>query len=177
MELFFVIGDKLIKSTMFILFLLSVVPIFVFAQKSEYIGYRYKPVLMDELLPNGIKDLGGGIIIENNKITSYAIGRFSKGKTQMLWLELATGENETGVTGWEVKDVLIFPNFTKNQELLFTAETCTINGKRDEKLVVFADFLQTKKKYIVRKAWRTNLKTEKFETVSIKGVRCEYYEP
>lgn len=86
------------KSTMLIFLILFVAPSFVSAQKSKYVGYKHKPVLMDKTLPNGIKDLGGGMIIKGNKITSYGIGRFSKGKTQMLWLELATGENEKGVT-------------------------------------------------------------------------------
>jgi hypothetical protein len=131
---------------------------------------------MGEPLPNGVKDLGGGMIIKGNKITSYGIGRFSKGKNQMLWLEFATGENEKGVTSWEVKDVLVFPNFTKNQELLFVQSTCTINGKNDESLVVFADFVQ-KRKYVVRKAWRTNLKNEKFVSISTKAIKCDYDEP
>ncbi len=170
-------GGEFMKSTMLIFLILFVAPSFVSAQKSKYVGYKHKPVLMGKTLPNGIKDLGGGMIIKGNKITSYGIGRFSKGKTQMLWLELATGENEKGVTSWEVKDVLIFPNFTKDQELLFTSdESCTINGKNDENLVVFADFLQ-QKRYVVRKAWRTNLKIEKFKSISTKGIKCEYYEP
>lgn len=134
---------------------------------------------MYELLPNGVKDLGGGIIMDGNKISSYGIGRFSKGTTQMLWLELATGEDANGVTGWEVKDVLVFPELTRSQELFFAAgnDACTINGKNDGKLVVFADFSPLKKKYTVRKAWRANLESEKFRPIPIKGIRCEYYEP
>jgi hypothetical protein len=164
------------KSVMLIILVLFSASSFVLAQKSEYIGYKRKPIVMGERLPNGVKDLGGGMIIKGNKITSYGIGRFSKGKNQMLWLEFATGENEKGVTSWEVKDVLVFPNFTKNQELLFVQSTCTINGKNDESLVVFADFVQ-KRKYVVRKAWRTNLKNEKFVSISTKAIKCDYDEP
>ncbi len=97
----------------------------------------------------------------------------------MLWLELATGEDENGVTGWQVKDVLVFPNFRKNQELLFGEGVagCEGNKKSDTRLVVLADFPIKGSFYKVRRAWRANLKTEKFEETSIKGIKCEVYEP
>ncbi len=52
------------KSTILILFTLFVIPNFVAAQKSQYIGYKFKSVLMEELLPNGVKALGGSLITE-----------------------------------------------------------------------------------------------------------------
>ena len=144
-------------------------------EKFKYIGYKYKGVLVDETLPNGVKHLGGGLITESKP--TYGVSEMSKGATRMLWLDKATGEDETGVTGWEVKDVLAFPAFGKNQELLFSYSGCQRNKKSDNSLVVFADFSPRQKTYKVRRAWLANVKTEKFEEIPIKGVQCAYEEP
>lgn len=145
------------------------------ADKSEYIGYKYRGILPDETLPNGVKSLGGGLITENEP--TYGIGRKSKGDMQMLWLELSTGRDAEGIPSWEVKDVLAFSQFGKNQELLFSyGSTCERNGKGNINLVVLADFLPSKT-YKVRRAWLANTKTEKFNEIPIKGIQCFYEEP
>ena len=149
------------------------------AQTSEYVGYKYKPVFVDQSLPNGVKSLGGGVVFDGDQMTKYGVGHVRKGRSDMLWLELVTKEDEKGPTEWEVKDVLTFPLLTKNQEL-FTPpanESCTVNGKNDEKLVVFADLSPRTMKYTMRKAWRVDLTTEKFKPISVAGIKCVYDEP
>jgi hypothetical protein len=166
--------------------LLSLFVVFVFvapvaaqkavADKSEYVGYKYRGALPDETLPNGVKSLGGGLITENEP--TYGIGRKSKDGAQMLWLEIMTERDAEGVPSWEVKDVLAFPTFSKNQELLFSyGSTCQRNGKGDVKMIVLADFSNTAKTYKVRRAWLANTKTEKFNEIPVKGVQCFYEEP
>ncbi len=60
------------------------------AQKNKLIGYKHKGVVYGEtLLPNGAKDLGGGLLSNEN----YGVTRFSKGKKQMLWLEKITSRD------------------------------------------------------------------------------------
>ena len=165
------------KTTLALVFLFS--STCLVAQTSEYIGYKYKPVLPEKVLPNGVKSLGGGVVFDGDQITKYGVGHFRKGGSEMLWLEIVTKEDEKGPTEWEVKDVLTFPLLTKNQELFIPSgnESCTVNGKNDEKLVVFAAFAPRTMKYTVHKAWRVDLKTEKFNSIPLADIRCIYDAP
>jgi hypothetical protein len=119
------------------------------------------------------------MIMDGDEITKYGVGRFSKGRSEMLWLELITSEDEKGPTEWQVKDVLTFPLLTKNQDLFFAAgnEACTINGNTDDNLVVFAELRPRTMRYTVGKAWRVDLPAEKFEAISIAGIKCVYDAP
>jgi len=84
--------------------------IFAGTTEREFVGYRHKGVLYGQTLPNGVKDLGGGLLSNEN----YGVTRFSKGKKYMLWLEKIVERNAKGEPSWEVKDVLTFPNLKKN---------------------------------------------------------------
>ncbi|MCU0240001.1 MAG: hypothetical protein MUC29_11215 [Pyrinomonadaceae bacterium] len=147
----------------------------VFAQKKdEYIGYKYKGVVYGKTLPNGVKDLGGGLLSNDN----YGISHFIKGNLNMLWLDKITGRDDKGVPNWVVKDVLRFPLMKKNQSFLFSyASSCAKNKKGDLDMIVLAEFNAKLKKYKVLQAWKANLKKEKFEKISIKGIKCEVIEP
>ncbi len=139
-------------------------------KKSEFVGYKHKGVLYGETLPNGARDLGGGLLSDEN----YGVSRFQKGKRFMLWLEKITERDKKGVPSWEVKDVLTFNNLKKNQVFLFSySSTCTRNGKVNLDLIVMTE-LSTKKTYKVIRAWKANIKTGKFEKTSDKGVICKY---
>jgi hypothetical protein len=61
----------------------------VSAQKKEFVGYKHKGVVVGETLPNGAKDLGGGLLSNEN----FGVSRFSKGKKHYLWLEKITGRD------------------------------------------------------------------------------------
>jgi len=144
------------------------------AQEKEFVGYRHKGVIYGETLPNGARDLGGGLLSDE----SYGVSRFSKGKKQMLWLEKMTSRDKKGVPNWEVLDVLVIDNFKKNQEFLFSyASTCTVSGEDDLDLIVQAEFQAAQKTYKVLQAWRADLLKEKFEKVSVEAIKCEYVEP
>jgi len=143
-------------------------------KKSEFVGYRHKGVLYGETLPNGAKDLGGGLLSDEN----YGVSRFQKGKKFMLWLEKITDRDKKGVPSWEVRDVLTFDNLKKNQEFSFSySSTCLQNGKENFDLIVMTEVSAKKKTYKVIRAWRANTKTGKFEKISDKGVVCKYVEP
>jgi hypothetical protein len=76
-----------------------------------------------------------------------------------------------------VKDVLSFGSLKKNQEFLFSySSACTQNGKVNLDLIVKTG-LSSKKKYKVLEAWKADIKKEKFEQISTKGIKCEYVEP
>lgn len=161
------------KISIFLLLLLLSVA--ASAQDAEnFVGYTHKGVIYGELLPNGAKDLGGGLLSDDN----YGISRFSKGKTLMLWLEKITARDEEGVPDWEVKDVLSFEKLKKNREFHFSySSPCTLRGAADLDLVVMADFSPKRKIYKVVKAWKIDFETEKFAPIPADDVKCEYIEP
>ncbi|MDQ3801898.1 MAG: hypothetical protein M3384_20940, partial [Acidobacteriota bacterium] len=149
-------------------------PTAVSAQKKEFIGYRHRGVVHGERLPNGARDLGGGLLSDEN----YGVSRFVKGRKQMLWLEKITSRDKKGIPSWEVKDVLVISNPKKNQEFLFSyGSTCTENGAEDLDLIVLAEFQAAQKSYKVLQAWRADLLREKFQPLSVETIKCEYVEP
>lgn len=82
---------------------------------NEYIGYRHKGVIYGEKLPNGVKDLGGGLLSDER----YGVTRFSKGKVFMLWLERIIDRDAKGVPNWIVKDVLVFSELKRIRSFYF----------------------------------------------------------
>jgi len=144
------------------------------AQKREFVGYEYKGVVYGATLPNGAKDLGGGLLSDEN----YGVSRFSRGKNFMLWLEKINSRDADGIPSWAVKDVLIFSKPKKNREFLFSHSSgCRQMGEENLDLIVMAEFLPKTKTYKVINAWRANIAGEKFEKTSKKGIVCQYDAP
>lgn len=162
------------KLRLFFCLLLITVPAFASSQKrNEFIGYKHKGILYGQILPNGAKDLGGGLLSDGD----YGVTRFTKGKKYMLWLEKITNRDSKGVPNWVVKDVLIFDSLKKNREFLFSYSSgCTQNGREDIDLIVLSELNPLNKTYKVIHTWRANVKKEKFEKTSNKGVVCKYVE-
>jgi hypothetical protein len=163
------------KLKLLFLFVLIVAPLTaVSAQKKDLIGYKHKGVVYGATLPNGAKDLGGGLLSNEN----YGVTRYSKGKKFMLWLEKITARDAKGFPSWEVKDVLTFDALKKNQEFLLSySSSCVQNKKESLDLIVMAELLPKTKNYKVLRAWRANIKKEKFDKISTKGIVCKYDEP
>ena len=140
-----------------------------FDEARQFVGYRHEGVKRGERLPNGAKDLGGGLLSDED----YGVTRFKKGKNYMLWLERIVDRNETGVPSWEVRDVLSFGKLKKNQEFLFSySSPCWENNEENLDLIVLAESAPKPKSYKVLKAWRADVEREKFQSVSIKGIVC-----
>ncbi len=159
------------KTKIIIAILLIALPTLAVSRKPNYVGYKHKGVVVGETLPNGVKDLGGGLLSNEN----YGVSRFTKGKKYMLWLEKITERNSKGVPNWEVRDVMTFDFPKKNQEFLLSySSTCQQNGKANLDLIVLAELMPKTKTYKVINAWKANLKKEKFEKVARKGIVCEY---
>ena len=158
------------KIKLIIFLMLLALPVFANPQKTNYKGYKHKGVTYGETLPNGVKDLGGGLLSNEN----YGVSRFSKGKKNMLWLEKITERDEKGVPSWQVKDVLTFDNLKKNREFLYSySSSCLQNGENALDTIVMAELSDDKKSYKIHKAWRANHKKEKFEKISTKNIKCE----
>lgn len=157
-----------IKSLLFLL--LFTFPVFAVSQKPNYIGYRHKGVVYGETLPNGVKDLGGGLLSNEE----YGVSRYAKSGNDMLWLEKILNRDAKGVPTWQVKDVLMLDKLRKNQELLFSySSTCTENGRENLDLIVLAELTPDKKSYKVLRAWNASVKNEKFKKISTKTIRCK----
>lgn len=158
------------KLKIILLLFVLVFPAFAATQKKDsFIGYKHKGVKYGETLPNGAKDLGGGLLSNEN----YGVTRYSKGKKYMLWLEKITDRDRAGVPSWEVKDVLSFDGLKKNQEFSFSYSSgCLQNGRGNLDLIVMTEASPDKKTYKAVKAWRINLSKAKFEKVSINGIKC-----
>ena len=162
------------KLKLLLLLIFLIAPTVVSAQKKDLIGYRHKGVIYGATLPNGAKDLGGGLLSNEN----YGVTRFSKGKKFMLWLEKITDRDTKGVPSWEVRDILSFDKLKKNQEFLFSySSSCLQNGREKLDLIVQAEFFPKTKTYKIIDAWRANVKREKFQKMSTKGIKCAYIEP
>ena len=162
------------KTKIILLLLLVSLPILANTKKSEYIGYKHKGVLFGEKLQNGVKDLGGGLLSAEN----YGVSRFSKNEKMMLWLEKITDRDAKGQPSWEVKDVLTFDKLKKNQSFMFSYSSgCLQNGKENLDLIVMAELMPKDKTYKILKAWKANIKKEKFEKISSKGIKCEHTAP
>ncbi len=158
------------KFGLFLLLTFIFVTLNISAQKREFIGYKHTGVVVGETLPNGAKDLGGGLLSNEN----FGVSRFSKGKKLYLWLEKITGRNTEGVPNWIVKDVLEFDALKKNQSFLFSySSTCTTNGKENLDTIVLAEHQPKTKKLKILKAWKANISKEKFEKLSTKGIQCK----
>ena len=154
-----------------ILLLLFLFSTSAFAQ--NYIGYKHKGVVFGETLPNGVKDLGGGLLSNE----SYGVSRFSKDKKFMLWLEKISSRDAEGIPVWEVKDVLIYDKLKKNQKFLFSySSPCKQNGKVNLDMIVLVETASKKKSYKILKAWQVNLSREKFEKLSTKKIKCDFFQ-
>ena len=137
---------------------------------NEFIGYRHSGVVRGETLPNGVRDLGGGLLSDEN----YGVTRFVQGKKYMLWFEKMVDRNAAGIPDWEVKDVLTFEK-AKNQEFLFSySSPCLQNRKINFDLIVLAERLPRQKFYKVLKAWHANVRNERFEEISTEAIICKF---
>jgi hypothetical protein len=150
-------------------------------ERAKYINYKYKGVNPESILPNGVKHFGGALIGNIDADPVYGISTVAKGRTNMLWLEVSTGRDSTsGVSGWRVLDVLAFPGMTKNDYLFFSNDPaiyCRRNGKDVPDLVGIGKIYRSRGIFQPTKLWVADLKTEKFKSIPIAGVKCEYSEP
>ena len=169
------------KSTILCVIALIFIPTLCAAQtSSKYIGYKYKGVTPESTLPNGVKHFGGSLIGNIDADPVYGISSVALRTNKMLWLEVSTGRDASGVTGWQVKDVLSFPSLTKAQYLFFAGDPaieCKRGADPIDNLVGVGQIFPKLGLFKPTKLWTANISTEKFEIVKVAGVLCTYSEP
>lgn len=152
--------------------------------KQNYIGYKHKQTGPGKILPNGVKISSFGPLDGFYEDARHFISEVIHGNVRMLWLESRTGKDSSEDMTLEVKDVLVFPNLNEEKQILFyLTENCTRNGKSSIHLVALADKGLVNYRYQgrrrwkavnkIRQAWRANARTEKFEAISTRAIRCE----
>ena len=148
--------------------------------KSKYLGLQYQGAVVGEKVQDLI-EMGGGLIagLLPSETVLVGVSQKSKGSSRMLWLEKSTGNDPKGIPLWQVKDVLVFTAFEKNQSLHFAGDpTCTRNGKQELSLIVLTDSSPPSPALKILKAWTANAKTEKFEELpATTGIKCEAFTP
>jgi len=169
------------KSTILCIIALILIPTFSAAQtSSKYVGYKYKGVTPESTLPNGVKHFGGSLVGDIDADPVYGISSVALRTNKMLWLEVSTGRDTNGVTGWQVKDVLSFPTLTKADYLFFAGDPsieCKRGADLVENLVGVGKIFRKMGVFKPTKLWTANVSTQKFETVKVGGIVCIYSEP
>lgn len=171
-----------------VLVLLALVPVIANAQKTraldtgaQFIGYKFKEgVTLPNLLPNGVKYLGGGLIGDINADPVYGISQTEKGRLKMFWLKVSIGQDATGVTGWKVLDVLSFQNVLKTEYLVLAGDpsvNCTKDSQEIPNLVGRGRIARSKDSFVPTRLWVADIAKRKFVPFAVTGVKCEYSEP
>ncbi len=139
--------------------------------KKQYLGLRYA----GNKLPAGHKWIAGSLLSDPYKDEKqYGVIQVARGRVNMMWFDLLTHNDAEGHAHWIIKDVLFLPVIGKNQ-MLFHVD-CLLNNQPDPELIVIVDNVLRAGYYTqVRHAWRANRRTEKFEPIPPKGIKCVAY--
>ena len=133
---------------------------------SKYIGLVYPP-LEDDLV-----QLSGTLVSNpyDDKIPYY-IAVIEKGDQEFLWFSKAFTQSKNSVLSRQVIDVMPMPKYGDGKA--FVTLFCRLNDEEDRE--IFAVCKDDGSQYFthILKAWRANKTTEKFESISTKGIVCE----
>lgn len=133
----------------------------------NYIGLRYQDK------PRGLKDLGGWIVGDPNASRVYGISHIVKQNQEMLWFEIIFTDSQ-GKLNFQVIDVLNLPKLSKSEGVLGgQSSVCLLRGVRDQEITVIAKYQDTQYLRQIKKAWRANRKSNKFEGISTRNIACE----
>lgn len=138
------------------------------AAAQNYVGYRYRNVPPGKKIANGFVSQGGALMPD----MKTGVAEYTSGSTRYLWLETMVAGTDDDPE-FIVRDVLVFRRFPKNQRFDIASSLCTLNGREKPNLVVLVEDRVVKGKTPVVKAWLVNVKTRKFEAISVKGISCE----
>ena len=171
---------KIGAATIFAVLFVSAITFGQAGDDKRYLDYEYKGVNPSSMLPNGVKHMGGGLIGDYDADPVYGISQVEKGKTKMLWLEVSTGRDSSGVTGWKVLDVLSFRALGPANYIFFIGDpaiSCSRNGKEIPNLVGIGRIVRRQGIFKPSNLWTADLITKRFKPTDAYGVKCQYSEP
>ena len=127
----------------------------------DYIGFQY------ESLPAQLDPRQASLV----DVSDYGITWVRDESMELLWLEKLICTYWDGVY-FEILDALRLPVIGPNDILAFGQAECRLNGIFDPELVVIARIELTGHLTDIKKAWRANRITERFEELPTTGIDC-----
>ncbi len=160
-----------------ILLITSVLPLCTVGQRAssaQTSAEKYIGLQIGKSLPAGLKSKDHFLISSKSGVDiplDFGIRAVYRAKLKMLWFERATQRDARSVLRWTVLDVLALPPIRRNKILAHSI--CFIGPEFEPE--VFGIFDYQDKQYFthVRRAWRANRLSEKFEEVPAKNIKCE----
>jgi hypothetical protein len=143
------------------------------ASSAQTSAEKYVGMQMGKSLPAGLKSKDHFLISSKSGVDiplDFGIRAVYRARLKMLWFERATQRDAKSVLQWKVLDVLALPPIRRTQIL---AHSICFIGKEFEP-EVFGIFDYQDKEYFtrVRRAWRANRLSEKFEEIPAKNIKC-----
>ncbi|MFM7408890.1 MAG: hypothetical protein ACKO3K_20085 [Cuspidothrix sp.] len=135
------------------------------SDNSNYIGLRYDRTNF----PKDLKDVGGWIVGDSYSNILYSISHVVKKNQEMLWFQIIT-RDKYGINNHQVIDVLNLPKLNKSEGI---NSFCLIKGVRDPEITAIIKYQETEYFKNIKKAWRANRKSGKFEQIFTRNIVCE----
>jgi hypothetical protein len=135
----------------------------------KYVGTR-----IGKSLPAGLKSKDHFLISSKSGVDipmDFGIRSVYKARLRMLWFERVTQRDAKSVLQWKVLDVLALPPIRKNQILAHSI--CFIGDEFEPEVLGIFDYQDKQYFTRVRRAWRANRLSEKFEEIPAKNIKCE----
>lgn len=124
-------------------------------------------------LPAGWRDDGGMCIASSlgqDRACEFSLGVARKAARRLLYIGKAAPRMEANTPRWLVTDQMAYPLAPKGFQVVITP--CQRDGQAAETTVAIVRISNSEWYDRVRAAYRANLATGLFETVSSQGMRC-----
>jgi hypothetical protein len=90
------------------------------------------------------------------------------------WFEIIVARDSKGTPTFQVIDVLKLPKLSKSDTRAGGAGSpCLLKGVRDLEIVAIAQYQDAEYWRQIKKAWRSNRNSGKFEEISPRNIACE----
>ena len=135
---------------------------------NNYIGNIVPPY------PPSHKDNGGYLVGLNksNKTTKYSVSLTEKDNSQYFWLTKEIGRKNNNKNAiWQAIDLLILKKPKKGY--FYALGICKVNQEIDDRIIALVKYDPNIEWFkSSQKAWKVNIKKEKIEPFSSKGISC-----
>jgi hypothetical protein len=146
-------------------------------QPEDYIGLRYYGHLPGLEYRSGIR-------VPRGNRHGLGVREVWDGQNRMVWLDWWVCHDSNGRPFWEIRDVIVIPEISKNQFLAFAV--CGRSGALMPGIVAIGELTEQESKILltpgpdpltitdIKNAWIINLETLKLDPIPTKGVFCRY---
>jgi hypothetical protein len=103
----------------------------------------------------------------------YAISHFSEQVTDQPLLSFEKTAYQGNLNIFRILDVLLIPKLQSSEVFMYGHYVCKMNGEFDDEIIAIAKNEEIKELKKIVKSWRVNKLSEKFESISVRGISCE----